>query len=110
MGQRKSKARRDASHPYNAYRITSPAHETKIVFAGGMWSAVGVLLQWRVANGIGETPFAVDPTWAMQLTGVARQHIDEARAWCREPGLGTRYRADCGWGIRGPWNERNACP
>lgn len=84
---------------YMAYRVTSPDHETKIVFAAGIWSAVGVLLQWRYANEIGEVPFTVDPTWATGLTGVARQHLDAARASCRAAGIGTRYRADAGWGI-----------
>ena len=84
---------------YRAYRVTSPAHETKIVFAAGMWSAVGALLRWQKANGIGEVPFAIDPDWASKLTGVARQHVDDARRWCRAPGVGVRYRADCGWGI-----------
>lgn len=41
MGKRKFKGH--AGEPlYKAYRITSPAHETKIVFAAGVWSAVGV--------------------------------------------------------------------
>lgn len=80
------------------------------MFAGGRWTAVDALLQWRVANGIGEVPFTVDPTWSTKLTGVARKHIDEARASCREPNLGTHYRADCGWSLTGPRDDRNACP
>ncbi len=92
---------------YNAYRVTSPAHEPKIIFAAGTWSAVGMLLQWRVANGIGEVPFSVDPAWAASLIGIGRQHIDEARASCRQAGIGMRYRADTGWGIGGPDDERD---
>jgi hypothetical protein len=87
---------------YEAYRVTSPGHETRIVFAAGIWSAVGVLLQWRVANGIGQVGFHLDPTWAEGLEGVARKHIDEARALCLEPRIGTRYRADVGWALMGP--------
>lgn len=107
MGKNKAKGR-GAEHPlYNAYRITSPAHEAKVVFAAGIWSAVGVLLQWRVANGIGDEPFTLDRSWASRMTGVARQHIDDARPRCRGPGLGTRYRADAGWGIASPINDRD---
>lgn len=105
MAKKERKDRPKGDPTYKAYRVTSPAHESKIVFAAGIWSAVGVLLQWRVANGIGEVPFTLDPWWASELTGVARDHIDEARAWCRSPGLGTRYRADVGWGIVAPLRE-----
>jgi hypothetical protein len=88
--------------PYKAYRITTPGHETKIVFAAGIWSAVGALLQWRSANGIGEVGFTLDPEWARSLEGVAREHIYEARSHCDEPRIGARYRADVGWGLRHP--------
>jgi len=87
---------------YKAYRVTSPSHETKIVFAAGIWSAVGVLLQWRTANGIGQVGFNLDPEWAASLTGVARQHLDDARSWCRGPSIGARYRADVGWALKDP--------
>lgn len=85
--------------PYNAYRITSSGHETKIVFAAGIWSAVGLLLQWRTAHGIGEVGFHLDPDWASSLKGIARQHIEAARRWCRGPRIGVMYRADSGWGL-----------
>lgn len=101
MTRIKSRARRNEP-VYKAYRVTSSGHETRIVFASGIWSAVGVLLQWRVASGIGEVGFHLDPSWADGLEGVARQHIDEARALCREPRIGTRYRADFGWALMGP--------
>lgn len=107
MGKNNKKRGRPNDPTYKAYRVTSPAHGSKIVFAAGIWSAVGMLLQWRVANGIGEVPFTLDPTWAQQLTGIARKHIDEARAFCREAGIGTSYRADMGWGIGGPDDERD---
>lgn len=87
---------------YKAYRITSPSHETKIVFAAGIWSAVGALLQWRVANGIKEVGFSLDPEWAHSLEGVAREHIYHARAHCKGPRIGARYRADVGWGLMAP--------
>ena len=92
----------DKEPAYKAYRVTSPGQETKIVFAAGIWSAVGVLLQWRVANGIGQVGFHLDPDWATGLTGVARQHINEARSFCRGPRIGIMYRADMGWGLAGP--------
>lgn len=101
MSRTNTKARRN-EFAYNAYRVTSPGHETRIVFASGIWSAVGVLLRWREANGIGQVGFHLDPAWAAGLEGVARQHIDEARALCREPRMGTRYRADVGWGLMTP--------
>ena len=101
----KSARRRSTRGRYNAYRITSPAHATKIVFAAGVWSAVSMLLEWRKANGIGEEPFALDPRWAASLTGVARQHVDEACAM-RRLGIGVCYRADLGWGVGGPDDER----
>lgn len=92
---------------YKAYRVTSPSHETKIVFATGIWSAVGVLLNWRTANGIGQVGFNLDPEWAVNLEGVARQHIDEACSWCREARIAVRYRADVGWGLADPLFQRN---
>lgn len=101
MSRSKHKAKQDEP-AYKAYRITSPGHETKIVFAAGIWSAVGVLLRWRGANGIGEVGFNLDPEWATKLEGVARQHIDNARSWCTEPRIGTMYRADMGWGLMDP--------
>ena len=85
--------------PYKAYRITSPGHETKIVFAAGIWSAVGALLQWRVANGIDQVGFTLDPEWTHGLQGIAREHIYEARSRCDQPRIGARYRADVGWGL-----------
>ena len=100
MAKSKIKSPGAKAYLYKAYRITSPVHDTKIVFASGIWSAVGVLLQWRYANDIGEVAFAVDPDWASELTGVGREHIDEAQARCRGPGIGVRYRADIGWAIR----------
>ncbi|HEX8583114.1 MAG TPA: hypothetical protein VF680_01730 [Allosphingosinicella sp.] len=104
------RSKRPSREPlYNAYRITSPAHEAKIVFAAGTWSAVGMLLRWHFANGIGEVPFAIDPLWATQQAGIARKHIHEARAACRQPGIGVCYRADVGWGIGGPDDERDDC-
>ena len=93
---------------YRAYRVTSPGHETRIIFASGIWSAVGVLLQWRVATDIGQVAFRLDPAWADGLEGVARQHIDEARSLCREPRIGTRYRADVGWALMGPMFKARA--
>lgn len=103
MSRATSKAgRRPKEPPYKAYRITSPGHETRIVFAAGIWSAVGALLQWRAANGIDQVGFTLDPEWAKGLEGVARQHIDEARSLCREPRIGTRYRADAGWALMSP--------
>jgi len=101
MGKRRQK-RSKGSVVYNVYRVVSPAHETQIVFAGGIWGAVGVLLQWRAAMGIGEVPFTIDPNWAATLCRIGRQHIDEARAACRGPCLGVRYRADDGWGLAEP--------
>jgi hypothetical protein len=106
MSKRKIEAARGNHHSYNAYRVTSPAHEPKVIFAAGTWSAVGMLLQWRVTNGIGEAPFTLDPTWAASITGTGRQHIDEARASCRLARIGVCYRADLGWGIGGPKDER----
>jgi hypothetical protein len=110
MGKSKSKSKKKghaSASAYNAYCVTSPAHEPKVIFAAGTWSAVGMLLQWRVANGIGEVPFMLDPTWAVSLTGVGRQHIEQARAACSQAGIGVCYRADLGWGIGGPDDERD---
>ena len=109
MDKTKSKARRTRKGPaYKAYRISSPGHETRIVFAAGIWSAVGALMQWRVANGIDEVGFNLDPEWAKDLQGVARQHIDDARSLCEQPRIGTRYRADSGWALMGPMFKAQA--
>ncbi len=88
--------------PLNVYRVTSPAHEAQIVFAGDIKCAVHVLRQWQAAMGLGEVAFVIDPNWASMLSGVGRQHMDDARAWCRGPCLGVRYRADDGWGVAEP--------
>jgi len=106
MRNTKIKSSPERPYLYKAYRITSPSHHPQIVFAAGGWSAVGVLLQWHRANGIGEVPFTLDPGWAAQLIGVARQHIDEAQSTCRSPGMGVRYRADVGWAIASPVEPR----
>ena len=101
------KPKRRGSSVYHAYRCTSPGHPTKIVFAAGIWSAVGVLLQWRALNGVSEdVPLTVDPSWAGNLDGVARDHIEAACGRCRRPGIGARYRADMGWGTELPRDER----
>lgn len=103
MIESKRRARATESETaYKAYRITSPSHETKIVFAAGIWSAVGVLLKWRAANGISQVGFNLDPNWAATLTGIARQHVDDARSWCRGPSIGAMYRADIGWALKDP--------
>lgn len=101
MSGNKSNMKREQP-AYKAYRITSPGHETRIVFAAGIWSAVGVLLQWRIANGIDQVGFNLDPEWAQGLQGVALKHIDDARSRCHEPRIGVRYRADVGWALMGP--------
>jgi hypothetical protein len=48
----------------------------------------------------------MDPAWAASLTGVARRHLEEACGIGRL-GLGVCYRADVGWGIGGPDDERD---
>lgn len=101
MGYRDQGAER-TEPKYKAYRITSPSHETIIIFAAGIWSAVGVLMRWRDANGIDQVGFELDPAWATNLTGVAREHVDEARSWCHRPSMGTMYRADIGWALKDP--------
>jgi hypothetical protein len=107
VNQKRHRPRQQRPSAYNAYRVTSPCHETKVIFAAGLWSAVGFLLQWRKANGIGEVPLKVDPTWAHTLTGVGRQHVEGACS-LRRLGMGVCYRADIGWGVGGPddeWDE-----
>ena len=105
-----AKAKRTGSgqpSPYKVYRVTSPGHQTRVVLASGMWSAVGVLLQWRAANDIEEVPFTIDPTWAASLTKVARQHIEDVCGRCTEPSIATCYRAGSGWTIVRATNERD---
>lgn len=101
MPKGRSKRTRGAGDRYTVYRFKSSGHETKIVFAGGIWSAVGIFLQWREANGIGQVSFEVEPDWGTTLSRAGRQHIDEARMRCRKPSFGTSYRADVGWTLTG---------
>lgn len=105
MSEGRSSRRREAL--FRAFLITSPAHETKVIFAGGTWSAVGMLLRWRTENEIGEAPFTIDPTWASRLTGTARKHLDDACGWCTEASVGVQYCAGAGWGLAGAINERD---
>lgn len=84
------------------YRLTSPSHETFIVLARNMADALDLALQfYDLRDGV-EVKFTVDPTWASTLTGVGRQHIEEARARCSEPSVACLYRASDGWALGGP--------
>lgn len=107
MGQRQREPKDPQHLVYNAYLITSPDHESKVVFAAGTWSAVGALLQWRVANGVQEAPFTLDPWWASGLTGVAREHLNHARSRCDRPSIGAPYSASSGWELAGPMDKPN---
>lgn len=87
---------------WSAYRITSPCHAAVAILAPNMTSAIAMAIEYRRLRGIGEVRLTIDPNWAMSLSGLGRQHVEEARAICRQTSVVTLYRADSGWAVGGP--------
>lgn len=86
----------------SVYRVTSPSHEALVVLAGTMQDALGIVLEYQALRRLGEARITIDPGWSSTLSGVGRQHIEQAREMCRETSIATLYRADLGWALGGP--------
>ena len=90
----------------HAFRVTSPAHEPKIIFAESAAQVAEIIVAWHSLNCIDATEFTLDSGWARTLAGVERKHLIDALGWARSAGIGMNYRSDIGWAIGQPRDER----
>lgn len=86
------------------FKVTSRAHEPKVIFAETPHQAAEIATVWQALNGISATEFTVDWAWLRELPAAERRELEEAASWGTR-GIGD-LRPDGGWGIWGPRDER----
>ena len=87
------------------FRLTSPSHPWKLIFAETEDDAAALAVTWQQLQGINATEFTLNWEWADLLQGREAAQVHAAASWGKA-GIGRYYGPEIGWAIEDPRDER----